>query len=323
MCANLLVTIESAGASGGAGAGAGSTAAGQAPALAPADTLLRGLHCVLAPTQSLARTTEAQHKEVFRSLEYILEQLEDESRPKAVLAFIGRWLVHRKFKECPQQVRPSLVCCHTSRCSSSSLSDTSATTLAAASIDFEANLPRGHHPPHPRGRRVSKSYHPGAVRVVLKVQRHATRSQHTAQLADHSTACDGVLHHSAKAAQRFNCTRGVLIVTTLVSVIDYRSFVISAHRIEPGPLSSPGSAGTADALTSEASKQVELAVDAIQQLYQGEERRAPLTLVCLNGRQVLWLGAAEKPTTDPPSTQSQATRTRETPRCSWSSGDMP
>lgn len=177
VCANLLVTIESAGASGGAGAGAGSTAAGQAPALAPADTLLRGLHCVLAPTQSLARTTEAQHKEVFRSLEYILEQLEDESRPKAVLAFIGRWLVHRKFKECPQQVRPSLVCCHTSRCSSSSLSDTSATTLAAASIDFEANLPRGHHPPHPRGRRVSKSYHPGAVRVVLKVP-PAVSTQH-------------------------------------------------------------------------------------------------------------------------------------------------
>lgn len=79
-------------------------------------------------------------------------------------------------------------------------------------------------------------------------------------------------------------SRGVLVITTLASLSDCRQHVILARSVKPVAAATLSAVDTQPAVNREASIQLWLASQCINEVYAGHREEPPLRVIHLSGR---------------------------------------
>lgn len=144
----------------------------------------------------------------------------------------------------------------------------------------ETSLPHRTHCHHLEHRKIPESGCVCSVRFVLKVPTIPKNpSAHTKVLTIVPCAFT-----SASAATQAQLTRGILVVTVLVSLADYTQHVVASTPVAPVVSGTRSAAATQAEVEREASKQLHHAQQVATQLYVGNGHEPAISVVHLSGR---------------------------------------
>lgn len=235
------------------------------------------LLCVLEPFgPPLAKTSKQQHKEVFRSLDWLLQALGGD---KAAYHFLARWLLNSKFNS--RLVPPPLVSRSTTTVHTCMFLWPDTCPLPPTAARTETSLPHRTHCHHLEHRKIPESGCVCSVRFVLKVPTPFPKTRVPTPKFSPFVPC---AFTSASAAKEAQLTRGILVVTVLVNLPDYTQHLVASTPVAPVVSGTRSAAATQAEVEREASKQLHHAQQVATQLYVDNGHELAISVVHLSGR---------------------------------------